>query len=622
MNNNDIIEYENAHGETVSQTRDEFVQGLLEDAQEFKNQPEALFNIIRFAFDHGIIDEILPVVEHLYAIDTNALRKTITYAEAYQHQGLMLEAAALLATYEQKYGTDPQIFMSRASIHVLEQDISGAFEVLDKALALYPNDSNVLNCYCALLRDSSGAEAEFSLLNKLAEHEHTWLAKWWLGDNYLLSGEFDKALALFHQVISIEPNHPEVLKGLADSLMTAGHPRQTIHLIYPNYRPEEHELDVGYHLLNACMDSNNAVLGKKLLKRLFVLTLPDEDRESLLKYDYAFDQMEQGVDPMAELGEHGEPTTIHNYSPLWFEMIGRPSFLMNYDQRSRRGVLFAPLAVDYGNTPKSDVGKLSRGLTLHMAERLFLNTNLTVHHMHSADQTDLVVTTSAMTKQDVQSFKSADMNEFSIDSEQYLVTGVIKVIEESSLITIHIWDLKTDTVVNEKSWRMYIDNQDATLKSIVNHSVKTVLELMNVSESVSLDYFRPQHLGTFKDYCAIQSTLMKIERAFIMKLPLNGVRHAIEVLIKGAEKQAENELLKMMMLAGLYQLKYMGILILSEYKDRVMKFIPEILDMSRTFDRLVILLYVTFDMEDTLIAFKEKYTDNSDDAYHTWLAKL
>src|SRR3984893_5616415 len=148
------------------------------------------------------------------------------------------------AEYERAIALDPKMSEAYLNLGILlldRQEYAAAVTPLSKAVELLPAQSRPRSLL-AIAQDRSGdkegAARSFEGLLHLEPNDLT--ANQYLGDLDLRTGKFAKAEARFHHALQIQPDAPEPLQGLAQSLEAQNKPEASdAYRKYLAVRPED-----------------------------------------------------------------------------------------------------------------------------------------------------------------------------------------------------------------------------------------------------------------------------------------------------------------------------------------------------------------------------------------------
>lgn len=145
---------------------------------------------------------------------------------AIENQDLLTQAAFWAEAYELNPG-DRQAAYKLSSVLRQLNSTQRAAEVARQALALYPDDVELLGAYgLAMLAGGRGQLAIEPLSRALMQDRSDWHLVNGLGVALDQSGRSDQARAHFREALTLQPGEPSILNNLALSHLMAGEPEQ------------------------------------------------------------------------------------------------------------------------------------------------------------------------------------------------------------------------------------------------------------------------------------------------------------------------------------------------------------------------------------------------------------
>jgi len=199
------------------------------------------------------------------------------------------------------------------------------------------------------------------------------------------------ALAIYEEVLASAGDRADVLVTVSGDLGVTGHPGEIISLVAPRYDAQRHGPATGINVLQAYLALHEPQSAQHVLDLLFALGRP-ELQERLLGFSNAIADMmlleaegAMAPAPPAGAAPEGETTKIELVSiskPLWYYGLESvPNLLPPKSGRLRR-IAFGQLAIlglkDFAEAvkqPENELGRLSRGIPLWLAEMLFFSAN-------------------------------------------------------------------------------------------------------------------------------------------------------------------------------------------------------------------------------------------------------
>jgi hypothetical protein len=205
------------------------------------------------------------------------------------------------------------------------------------------------------------------------------------------------AMAIYQEVLASAGDRADILVTISGDLGVTGNTRQIIELIAPRYDAQRHGPATGFNLLQAYLAVRNPEAAQHVLDLLFTLNRPELEQRLLGFSNVIADMMlleaegaavpdtPSGAAASGEAPGHAESARIDIVSiskPIWYYGLENVADLLPQKEGKLRRVAFGQLAVpgvkDFAEVmtkPEDDLGRLSRGIPLWLAETLFFSSN-------------------------------------------------------------------------------------------------------------------------------------------------------------------------------------------------------------------------------------------------------
>jgi len=206
-----------------------------------------------------------------------------------------------------------------------------------------------------------------------------------------------RAMSIYEEVLAAAGDRADILVTISGDLGVTGNTQQNIELVAPRYDAQRHGPATGINLLQAYMALRDPEAAQHVLDLLFALNRPDLEQR-LLGFSNAIADMmmlgaEGGEVPALPAGEaptgdapgkgEGQRVDLVNISkPIWYYGLESMAALLPQKAGRLRRVAFGQLAVlgvkDFDEVvkqPEDELGRLSRGIPLWLAETLFFSEN-------------------------------------------------------------------------------------------------------------------------------------------------------------------------------------------------------------------------------------------------------
>lgn len=219
------------------------------------------------------------------------------------------------------------------------------------------------------------------------------------------------AMAIYEEVLAAAGDRADILVTISGDLGVTGNTQQIIELVAPRYDAQRHGPATGINLLQAYIALRDPEAAQHVLDLLFALNRPELEQRLLGFSNVIADMMllgaEGGEVPAPPAGdastgdapEEGQGQMIDLVSiskPIWYYGVENVAGLLPLKAGKLRRVAFGQLAVlgvkDFAEVmkrPEDELGRLSRGIPLWLAETLLFSTNYiasaavaTVHREH------------------------------------------------------------------------------------------------------------------------------------------------------------------------------------------------------------------------------------------------
>jgi len=205
------------------------------------------------------------------------------------------------------------------------------------------------------------------------------------------------AMSIYEEVLAAAGDRADVLVTISGDLGVTGNTRQIINLVAPRYDAQRHGPATGVNLLQAYLAVRNPESAQHVLDLLFALNRP-ELKQRLLGFsnviadmmlldteDTAVAAVPSNEASPANAPGNGQPRKIDIVSvskPIWYYGLENVAGLLPPKEGKLRRIAFGQLAVlgvkDFAEVmkrPEDELGRLSRGVPLWLAEALFFSAN-------------------------------------------------------------------------------------------------------------------------------------------------------------------------------------------------------------------------------------------------------
>jgi hypothetical protein len=269
------------------------------------------------------------------------------------------------------------------------------------------------------------------------------------------------AMAVYEEILGgSSGDRADVLVAISGDLGSTGHVAEIIELIAPRYDADRHGPATGLNLIQAYLAVRNADAAQHVLDILFALNRPElEDRlhgfsNAIAEILAAPDQVGGGGGPAGAPGAPGAPKIglVTISKPIWFYGLEplAAQLLPPKEGRLRR-IAFAQLALP-GRTlddaaqrqPEDELGRLSRGLPLWLAETFYFSA---LYHPVAAvafrtpdggGENHAVTFTAEWTTENLR-----QLVETGGEGLDFIFTGALRASAGDYELTLRVWEVKT-----------------------------------------------------------------------------------------------------------------------------------------------------------------------------------
>ena len=195
------------------------------------------------------------------------------------------------------------------------------------------------------------------------------------------------ALAIYQEVLAAAGDRADVLVTISADLGVSGHVREIIELVAPRYDAVRHGPATGLNLLQAYLALRNAEAAQHLLDILFELKRP-ELQDRLHGFSNAIAELIHSGQPPLDSpdaapapAEAAKINLVSISKPIWFYGLEPLAAIILPAKTGRtRRLAFTQLAVlgvenplEAMKSPENELGRLSRGLPLWLAETFYFS---------------------------------------------------------------------------------------------------------------------------------------------------------------------------------------------------------------------------------------------------------
>ena len=322
----ETIECYDAYGRKIVISKNEWKTKILPDQlKKYKDDDNALYNIILSSINDGFINEVVEYAEHLKEIDRIKERGYTILAIVYMKLLQYDKSENVLLEYIDKYGKTGTILTNLAKVYYGQGHEDKGLDTLWEGIYLDPNQTNGLMWLKAIYNEKEGKEAEIKVLDEVSKVSGSWFPQVLKGKMYLDNKEIDKALKEYRSIMEIVKDNGYALSIISGDLGASGYADIMVRMMSPIYKLDIHGIDMGMNLLRGYLVTKDIENGEKLLSMLLKLERPDL-KNYLMNIYNEFEKM-KGESTGEELGEISISLLTYD-SPLWYYSLGEPTWLL------------------------------------------------------------------------------------------------------------------------------------------------------------------------------------------------------------------------------------------------------------------------------------------------------
>ncbi|HTU68144.1 MAG TPA: tetratricopeptide repeat protein [Steroidobacteraceae bacterium] len=373
-------------GRAVSIGRETWRKDVLQpNLAAARDKPDALYDLIVSALNDGFAEDVLDAARALAANDPHPPRGATVLGIALLQLRDLPGARDVLQAALAKFPDDPYLLTHLARAFE-STDPARADELIWRALALAPNEEFSLNWLIstahARANDNGGRDAILAAYTRAAQLPGSWRAQLWLARYALEGGKLADATKLYEEALGrATPPPGDLLMQLSGDLGNAGQTALLVQLTRPRFDLETHGLAVGNNLIRAYLELGMLAEARALLEQLYARQRPDW-REHLLHWERKIDDAQRKY---GEINEPIELIVMRLEQPVWARGTLDFDALLPAKAASAPRIQFVCASGEGPVDPKADgrvvsqptneLGRLSRALPMFLAEEVFLRTN-------------------------------------------------------------------------------------------------------------------------------------------------------------------------------------------------------------------------------------------------------
>ncbi|MFB5652855.1 tetratricopeptide repeat protein [Leptospira wolffii] len=614
-----LLEVYDEFGRQFFITKEEWRKNVLPGQLEKDwDNADALYSDIAHALNDEFYPDLLKPSERLIEIDSDPERAVTIRGIVLMKNGKLNEAEEIFLSYMDKYGRSGVILNNYAKIQADRGEDSKSFETLQESLKLDPNLENSLGWLMAILNEREGNESVRSALLDLSKIKGSWRPQLWLARLALEEGDFPSALRLYKSILSIT-NDSDALKMISGDLGNSGYIKEILELINPIYSPEKHGPHVGLNLLEACKSLGNYQLGLQVVQKMRSQNWQPYAEEILQYYNH-FEDMKP-VESDFEAGKDKIYTVVLT-RPIWLYGLGGAKWLEISKGEEASKIVFLPLNAlsdevqEVTAQREDDLGQISRGIPLFIAEKLYFNSPLSPEVLiFSLEKKGVVLMGGTL---DWEYLESLGMQGIT-----YFVTGEVTYIKNGYNITLHLWNVlekKELTKVERKCLTESLGSDFSKLRDSLEEKISKISNYKSIKSPAYYSSLPSEQIAKYVQNLAQSLTLTLIDNEYGSSELLWGERNiygsALSLAVDNPDLITPKILFASDMLKGIsFKSK-----VVSEFKRQLFALVKKGSNPQNEFEKLVPLFQKKFNEsgEYSAASFKNKYGA----LYDEWLVSI
>lgn len=615
----EMIECYDAYGRKIVISKNEWKTKVLPDQLEkYKDDDNALYNIILSSINDGFINEVVQSAEHLKEIDRIKERGYTILAIVYMKLLQYDKSEKVLLEYIDKYGKTGTILTNLAKVYYGQGHEDKWLDILWEGIYLDPNQTNGLMWLKSIYNEKEGKESEIKVLDEVSKISGSWFPQVLKGKMYLDNKEIEKALKEYRSIMEIVKDNGYALSIISGDLGASGYADIMVRMISPIYKLDIHGIDLGMNLLRGYLVTKDIENGEKLLSMLLKLERPDL-KNYLMNIYNEFEKMKV-ESTGGELGEISISLLTY-VSPLWYYSLGDPIWLLPKKSQDCKKVIVLSYANEgikeesKGHIQREDsIGKLTRAIPFYLGEKIQYETGLSLNVI-------------IPTIKDVGPIVSRKLYEDDYikgllvkNDGDYIVTGGIREEEDSIYIESYIYDKFENKLKINKNLKKI------SFGSEFNDMIREIIDSLKGELVQCGEYYKTPKDNLVSLYIHSLAQLLSqslVRNEYCKKDSLWGERNILNWYLNVAVENMDYPHFKLILLSGIAAAKEYGSSIYLELKNEVLTIFKENDELGLS-EKMMPLVYKIYDMNIELEhCRKELVLKNSNDSEYTkWLQKL
>jgi hypothetical protein len=333
------------------------------------------------------------------------------------------------------------------------------------------------------------------------------------------------AMAIYEEVLAGAGDRADVLVTISGDLGVNGYAREIVDLIAPHYDAQRHGPATGFNLLQAFIAIRDPEAAQHILDLLFALNRPDL-KERLLGFSNVIADMmlldaegtEPGEAPAGGAPAAGQQTRkidlVSISKPIWCYGLENLGGLLPQKEGNLRRVAFGQLAIlgledveGAMKRPEEELGRLSRGIPLWLAEMLYFSTNwMAISVVATLQREHYGIFAAEWSTENIRQLVESAEGSF-----DYVFTGSLRQKFSDYELVLHLWEVKKFRVRKTFTVRWTPATADQALTEFLTQ-LRTFMEFKAYPAGQGLVYSLPPNIQDYVAALGSGLTLFLVEK--------------------------------------------------------------------------------------------------------------
>ena len=337
------------------------------------------------------------------------------------------------------------------------------------------------------------------------------------------------AMVIYEEVLAVAGDRADVLVTISNDLGGKGHSREIIELVAPRYDAQHHGPATGISLLQAYIAIRDPESAQHLLDLLFALNRPELQQRLMGFSNIIADMMLLGDEGLVAAAPPADDTSANDTpdnkqarkvelasisKPIWYYGLENVGGLLPAKGDKLRRVAFAQLAVlgledidGVVKRPEEELGRLSRGIPLWLAEALFFSANwMGIAAVATQQREHYGLFTAEWAPENIRQLVETKESGF-----DYVFTGALWQKHADYEMVLHLWEVRKFRVRKTFAVRWTPGTADRALAEF-HAQWRTFMELKAYPADQGLAYAPPPNVRDYIEALGANLTLFLVEK--------------------------------------------------------------------------------------------------------------